>query len=152
MLFASIDEMGLNRQLDLLDLDVSKRGRVVAYAAAYFVARKMQLPSSPVNNPATYFIESLTEQVKSALAQINEVVVFDYKLAIDSAKAFWMLRYQNVHPTSAEFFVSMKYDFFCTASGVELQFSESEYNFLTENRTAIFPLYNQMKNYIKVGE
>jgi hypothetical protein len=151
MYFGNIDSIKLNGQIDLLNLNVSVRGRLIGYAAAYFVARKTMMPSAPVTNPSTYFIENLTESVKASLSEINEVTVFDFTQAVAAAKAFWMVRYQALHPSCADHLNTNKYDFFCSAFAVETQFSNEDYEFLTANRTNIFAVCQALKNYVIEG-
>lgn len=141
----SIYNIQLSNRIDHLGLNVAHRGRVLAYAVGYYAARKALMPSSAVANPNLFYVQNVEGAVADIVSQLNEAVVFDTIPAMDYARRFWQLRYQELHDDEILALTSCRYDFFCTISGVEKLFAQDEFEYLAEHKQSVVNVYNLIR-------
>lgn len=126
-------------QADRLITDPTKRSEILAAAIARAIANVQPLPSSAVDSAVNYFNTQVLPNVRNAVSDWNESMVFNTKSALDFARSFWMIRYNAAHPNARPLYDS-PYDFFCTTMGVNGYISEVQYNFLNEQKETILAL------------
>lgn len=90
--------MSLNNAIARVVKSPVDQGRIVAVAVALAVSASATLPSSEVEDKASYFMGSVVATVRDQISELNEGVVFNAKQALEYAERFWMMRYTAAHP------------------------------------------------------
>lgn len=80
--------------------DSMMRARIVAAAVGLALCNAAPLPTSAVDNPASFFVSTVQPSANNALSQLNENVIFDCKTACEFFRSFWLMRYAVAHPLS----------------------------------------------------
>jgi hypothetical protein len=84
------------------EIPSSTRAKLIETGLARAVAYGVDLPTSPVGNPITYFASNGSD-AKACLAAINEVNVIDISRILNLATTIWLARYNMVFvPSSRE--------------------------------------------------
>lgn len=66
------------------------------------IAFNLQLPSSPVENPASFYESNYSNTVKDIICSFNDYQIIPYEAVINATRAVWMHRYEMVYnPTGA---------------------------------------------------
>lgn len=92
----SINLNQILQHLDNANVAAHKRAAVISVAVARAVGYSLQLPTSPVENPKTFYIgqcQAITEEIVS---QINEAIAIDVEKTCDLICSVWMFRYRLV--------------------------------------------------------
>jgi hypothetical protein len=79
--------------MDSNGVELGDRAEVVYTTAARAIAYKLPLPTSPLDNPYSYFLDKYKEEVLADLATINEECVIRVEQAAELVKHIWVFRY-----------------------------------------------------------
>ena len=71
---------------------------VVLMAISKAVANELALPSSQVENPTEFYLNTVYTAVRNLISTINEMIVFDLNRAQEVIKTFWLVRYNILYP------------------------------------------------------
>lgn len=78
------------------------RDKVAVLVFSRLVAYSLALPSSPVDTPLQYYVETHTANVATLVSEINEYVVVDVNYLMEITRKVWLARYDLVYrPLSA---------------------------------------------------
>lgn len=89
---------GLNEKIGQLIKVPADQGRIVAIAVAFSAITHARLPTSPVDNPQSFYAEQVLPSLMESLSDINENIVFASRMALDYGLIFWKLRYYAAFP------------------------------------------------------
>ena len=94
------------------------------------------IPSAPVDNPESYYLNHVLSMVRSDISIWNENVVFNLKECMDIVRAFWYIRYNAVYPINI---VAYPFStcFFNSVFGIDNYLSPEIQKFVEENRNEI---------------
>lgn len=90
----------LNKIIQIMDganLTADKRGAVISLALARAIGYNLDLPTSPVNDPVTFYISNVQSLAETVVSQVNEQVAIDVRKTSDLIKAVWTFRYRLVY-------------------------------------------------------
>lgn len=85
------------RQSNTLVTDALDRSKVVASAVAVALASAQDIPTSPVQDPAAFYINTISPRMRSQISAFNEGAVFDIRYSLDLARGLWLTRYFACH-------------------------------------------------------
>lgn len=119
-----------------LGQDTVTRTRIAAAAVAVATAYCQPVPSTPVESPEQYYIETCTPFAKGEIGEYNEEAVIDVSSALNLTHKFWLLRYNSVH--QAALTPPKKGAFLMGLTGASRFFSDEEVQFLNEYSDEIF--------------
>ena len=77
-------------------VDRVKRNEYIAITLGAIAASVASLPSSEVHNPTNHWLLQHEGNVKRVFSEINELYVFDIKLALTIARQVYLSRYRRV--------------------------------------------------------
>lgn len=83
--------------LDDAKLTPDKRGPLLSLALARAVGYSLDLPTSQVNDPASFYIGNVQTLAEQIVSQVNEQVSVDVLKTCDLIKAVWTFRYRLVY-------------------------------------------------------
>lgn len=86
----------LQSLMDTNGVSLADRGQVAYTAAAQALAYHLPLPTTPVDNPYSYYVERYNAEVLDVLDEINERFVIRINDAAELAKRLWVFRYSMV--------------------------------------------------------
>lgn len=81
-------------------VDRVKRNEYVAVALGAIAASLASLPTSEVMNPTNHWLLQHEGNLKRVLSEVNELYVFDIKLALTIARQVYLSRYRRVYDVS----------------------------------------------------
>lgn len=81
-------------------VDRVKRDEYVATAVGAIGASLAPLPTSEVMNPTNHWLLQHEGNLKRVLSEVNELYIFDIKLALTVARQVYLARYRRVYDTS----------------------------------------------------
>lgn len=120
-----------------LQLPSSVRSRIINLALAQAITTKLSLPSSEVTSPEEYYFRTFYDQVRSLVNDVNEEIPLLISEVFEQARKLYLYRYRVAFPSSVNE-STMKFDYFCSLSEVDVFFSQEEFDFLCEHRVNIF--------------
>ena len=123
------------QQVDGNIKDSTQRAAILVAVISCAVAQELSIPSSPADDAEGYYNGMLMPEYNALLDRFNENLVFSVKEALGLTRAFWMLRYEAVHPCNE--MPNSQYGFFDTLVGVQCYFSPEQHQFLNENKDVI---------------
>ncbi len=85
------------RQSNTLVTDSLDRAKIVASAVAVALACAQDIPTSPVQDPAAFYINTISPRMRSQMSAFNEGAVFDIRYALELARGLWLTRYFACH-------------------------------------------------------
>lgn len=137
----SIEFIELMKHRSLDGVDMEQRRKIFSYALATVLARKLPIPTAPVESPAAYFISNVEQQVSDIASSFNERVSIDYELVRDFTQKLWAIRYFSVHndTTVGSFY---PFNFFEILAGIGNNVDEKTYQYVNEYKVAIIDLSN----------
>ena len=78
---------------------ISKNSQeVMAMAAAKAISNELVLPSSQVENPVDFYLNTVYAHARDVICSLNELVVIDVNRVQELIKTFWLVRYNIVVP------------------------------------------------------
>ena len=81
-------------------VDRVKRNEYVAVAVGAIAASLAALPTSEVMNPTNHWLLQHEGNLKRVLSEVNELYIFDIKLALTIARQVYLARYRRVYDVS----------------------------------------------------
>lgn len=78
-------------------VDRVKRDEYVAVALGAIAASLAPLPTSEVMNPTNHWLLQHEGNLKRVLSEVNELYIFDIKLALTIARQVYLARYRRVY-------------------------------------------------------
>lgn len=81
-------------------VDRVKRNEYVAVAVGAIAASLAALPTSEVMNPTNHWLLQHEGNLKRVLSEVNELYIFDIKLALSIARQVYLARYRRVYDVS----------------------------------------------------
>lgn len=88
--------------MDHLNVRTEDRPAMTQLLVGEIVGNGLTVPSSPVENPITFFRLNHREQALKFLSEINEQLVIDIDATLEVAYKLWVTRYRLIHePGSA---------------------------------------------------
>lgn len=81
-------------------VDRVKRDEYVAVALGAIAASLAPLPTSEVMNPTNHWLLQHEGNLKRVLSEVNELYIFDIKLALTIARQVYLARYRRVYDVS----------------------------------------------------
>jgi hypothetical protein len=135
----NINSISFNKRACEVIPDVRIRSRAMASAIAAAITQVLPIPSSEMEDPASYYTGQIFEQARMYISTLNESVVFDVHCCADLTRKLWMMRYFAAYPRM-EALIAGQYGFFDTLMGVGIFVDEGSYYFLNENKQAIFDM------------
>lgn len=85
---------------ELGSISPDKRADYIGALLGSLLAKQNQLPTSPVDHLLNHYFMNLEPDNKRILSEINEIYVFNVKLAIQTARAVYLARYRMVYDTT----------------------------------------------------
>jgi hypothetical protein len=73
------------------------RDKAALLVFSRLIAFQLPLPSSPVEFPNEYYLNSLTAQANSEISEINESIVVDVAFLQEVTRKVWLTRYDLVY-------------------------------------------------------
>lgn len=128
-----------SKAADTAITDSTKRTKILAVALAVAASNLASLPTSQVDSPSNHFNMQVLSQVREAVAEFNENIVFDCKATLDYVRIFWMLRYTAAHPLTRPIY-SLNFNFFESVMGVGTFVSPELQCFVNEHKDQILYL------------
>lgn len=130
----------LNSLANALSVDISVKGKVIAFGVALAIASKLPLPSSAIDDIDNYYGQIVGPLVNGgALSDINESCVFDMKTAIAMVREFWFIRYSAFAMCETLAFAeNSTYGFVDTIVGANLHMSPEAHEFANEYKCEIY--------------
>lgn len=119
-----------------------------AFALAKAICDSFHIPSSPLDDPITYYKEHLFGAIKNKLSFINEMTVIDIDLVNDMTQVFWNIRYATVYP-SEKLFLPMPGAGISPFFGYQTKLAASDYEYIEKNIVSIVKLLNGFKLVLK---
>lgn len=78
---------------------ISKNSQeVMAMAAAKAISNELALPSSQVENPTEFYLNTVYSHAREIICCLNELIVIDVNRVQELIKTFWLVRYNIVFP------------------------------------------------------
>lgn len=127
------------KHADVMISDSTQRAGTIVAALALAISNLAQLPSSEVDNPASYFNLQLLPNINKIISEWNENMVIDAKACVEQTRIFWQLRYTAAYPMSRPIY-SFDYGFFDTVFGVNTLVSSELKDFLNDNKNQVLAL------------
>lgn len=90
----------LNKIIHILDganITADKRGAILSLGLARAIGYNLDLPTSPVDDPVTFYISNVQSLAETVVSQVNEQVAIDVRKTCDLIKAVWTFRYRLVY-------------------------------------------------------
>lgn len=91
-----LNTQSIMSELDRCGIALADRGYLLSVAIARAVAYQLPLPTSPVESPAVYFIETHKATAEGMLCEINERCVMNIDAAASLMQNLWIFRYRMV--------------------------------------------------------
>ena len=127
------------RSIETYVPDSSLRSRIVAAAIARAAVDLANVPSSALESPSNHFNMQELPGIRDVVAQFNESIVFDCKLALEFAHSFWMIRYSAAYPGAKPCYAPSA-NFFDAVSSVGTYIAADHLTFLNDNSGPILSL------------
>lgn len=118
----------LASELSRLTSDLNEQQRILIFATSSVIASKLALPTSPVDDPQGYYLQTLRLQVNDYISRINECVVTDFKYILEGVFNLWLGRYYAAHPKSASFLLKSIFNQFEYFSLDEIEWFNNDNN------------------------
>ncbi len=126
------------------DPSIVKKALSIALGIA--LSRSIQLPSSAVESAENYYIDSVAVQVGHMAADFNEQTIVDLDLAVQTARAYWLIRYNTAFPAEVIQIPSQEDGHFMSALvGVGHLINQSTYDFCKARPQAMISLINRVR-------
>lgn len=87
----------ISASLDLHNVAPQDRGAMTQLMVGEAVGAHLQVPSSPVEEPVSYFRLHLREEAINVASCVNERLVIDIDGVVELAYKLWITRYRLVH-------------------------------------------------------
>jgi hypothetical protein len=126
-------------QADVQILDATKRAAIIGAAVATAVANSLPLPTTEVDNVASFYAMNEQASVARQVAEFNENLVFDMPACLQLVRSLWCVRYTAAHPSKKPVFTGAC-GFFESLFGVGLHVDEATTCFLNEHKSQILIL------------
>jgi hypothetical protein len=143
--------LNYNAVLERITLNPVDRSKIVATALGLAVSALSTLPVTEVDSPAGHFTLQVLPEINNIVSEFNENTVIDCKLVVESARAFWMMRYTAAHPVSRPVY-SINCTFFESLGGVGLYFSPEQvalYNLYKEQILTLATVMSETINLVR---
>jgi hypothetical protein len=84
------------------EMSANNKARSVqsSIALAKVLSKDMSIPSAPVDDIQHFFLMQSGVNLRQLLADINEVILIDYKLVEELTSKFYSYRYYAAHPSN----------------------------------------------------
>lgn len=139
----NINILELKQLVDSRTTDPTTSKQLLAIALGVCIARKSAMPKEEVNGVTSYYNDQVLIEHREGVYKFNESIVIDADLAMQTARSFWLVRYNSIYPDfSISLMTTTDYDFFCRATSVDLWFSPDQYKFANENKESLVLLVN----------
>lgn len=79
------------------NIPLEQRKKLLAFTLGRVLGLHATLPSSAVPSCSAYFSRYHLSNIATTLSRVNEACNFDVDLAIETAKSFYILRYESVY-------------------------------------------------------
>jgi hypothetical protein len=129
--------------------NLNDRNKLAALTIGNALAYSLALPTSPVDNPGTFFVNSHNKTINETLSGVNESVVIPVDFVKEFVRKVWLARYNICFkPTSSEATELLTCILSCSNSvyGGELLSS------LKENQTAIYLIVGELTAVLEKAE
>ena len=84
--------------------DAVERNKIVACAVAVALAKTQDIPTAPVEDAGSHYVNNISPRLRMQLSAFNEGVVFDIRYSNEVVRALWMLRYFACHGTKVQMY------------------------------------------------
>ena len=91
-----INTQSIMSELSRAGIALTDSGAFMSLAFARAVAYRLPLPTSPVDNPFQYFVETHKVATENMVGEINEKMVVNIDATIDLLQRLWIFRYRMV--------------------------------------------------------
>lgn len=122
-------------------------GRALEISLSKAIADSVVMPSSPVDSPTMYYNSAAHAEVSNLLSAINDSIVFDLKLVMETARKFWMIRYSCLFPADTLYTADPEralIDFFGFGTVVDVD----TYTFMKANAPSLIKNYNGFRRVV----
>ena len=123
--------------------------KLITVSLGIALSRHFQLPSSEVEYAEGYYIENLQVPFVQKTAEFNENVIVDIDLAVQTARAFWLQRYNCAYPAKT---LPLPMDntghFMAAINGNGHLISPSTFDFCQANSKAVVAVVNRIRELI----
>lgn len=86
-------------ETDFGSVDRVKRNEYIAVTLGAIAASVTALPTTELHNPTNHWLLQHEGNVKRVFSQLNELYIFDIKLALTIARQVYLSRYRRVYDT-----------------------------------------------------
>lgn len=90
----------VNQIIELMtqtNVPAGNRGKLLSIALARAIGYSLQIPTSKVESPLTYYIAQEKTIADQAVSEVNEQMALDVEKTCQLIQAFWLFRYRVVY-------------------------------------------------------
>ena len=92
--------------LQNLPLTSKSNQEVILTALAKVISSELTLPSTPVENVSSFYLQTIYSNVRDTISFMNEMVIVDVNRLQELVKVFWLVRYNLLYPRKKLFVVN----------------------------------------------
>ncbi len=126
----------VQKELDIHCTSTVDRSMVASYLIATVLSRRLDLPSSRIDSPNSYFTETLHPLVNYVISRIGESIIVNAQETRRFTHNLWRLRYMTAYPVGFEQ-VTPTYGYFDTYMGVSAVISGQIHEFVNKYKECI---------------